>query len=278
MTVAAGDRYIETMRSPFPGMDPYIEEFWNDFHHPFLSYLRDDLNDLLPPHYRASIAARVVMDDFEDDIKLLSREPDISVFDWPARGTDSGAGVAAHSRHYLLQTPKVIQFEPQATTTEYSIEITEPKYSQSVVTAIELLSITNKRPGDGMSQVKKKQAQYRAGQINRVEIDFLRKGSRVFDFPAISIKGDSPKPYYIVIHWGHRPKEAGVHAIDLRDPLPTIGIPLRPGETEIPIALQPLMDRAYHNGRFPIDYRKPPVPPLDGDDAVWAAELLNHPK
>jgi hypothetical protein len=66
--------------------------------------------------------------------------------------------------------------------------------------------------------------------------------------------------------------------IDLRDPPPVIGIPLRAGKPDLPVALQPLMDRVYRNGRFPIDYGKPPEPPLEGEDAVWAAELLGRVK
>lgn len=38
------------MASPFPGMDPYLEDpaFWPDFHHRFLENWCDALADLLP--------------------------------------------------------------------------------------------------------------------------------------------------------------------------------------------------------------------------------------
>jgi hypothetical protein len=217
--------------------------------------------------------ARVVLDDFSDAIKLLSREPDVAVLDWPVTGTSSGTATATHSRQYLFQSPQIVRFEPEPVT-EYFLEITEPRFGGDVVTAIEVLSPTNKRPGDGMSQFKKNQAQYRAGRVNRVEIDLLRGGSRLFDFPVVSLDRKQLKPYYTAVYWGDRPNETGIHAIDLRDPLPVIGIPLRPGEPEVRVALQPLLDRAYRNGRFPINYRLPPDPPLAGDDAAWAEKLI----
>ena len=38
------------MPSPFPGMDPYLEDpaYWSDFHAAFLTYWRDAIADLQP--------------------------------------------------------------------------------------------------------------------------------------------------------------------------------------------------------------------------------------
>ncbi|MFQ6042589.1 MAG: DUF4058 family protein, partial [Candidatus Poribacteria bacterium] len=43
------------MPSPFPGMDPYLENpvWWPDFHHSFITYARDALQPGLRPRYRA---------------------------------------------------------------------------------------------------------------------------------------------------------------------------------------------------------------------------------
>jgi hypothetical protein len=41
--------------------------------------------------------------------------------------------------------------------------------------------------------------------------------------------------------------------------------------------LQAVVDLAYENGDYTdIDYRVPPVPPLKGEDAAWADELLRE--
>ena len=33
-------------KSPFPGMDPYLEQFWRDVHHALITYSRDQLQRL----------------------------------------------------------------------------------------------------------------------------------------------------------------------------------------------------------------------------------------
>lgn len=38
---------IET-KSPFPGMDPYLEPHWQDLHGALVPYLRDAVDDALP--------------------------------------------------------------------------------------------------------------------------------------------------------------------------------------------------------------------------------------
>ena len=45
------------MPSPFPGMDPYLENpvWWPDFHHSFITYARDALQPGLRPRYRARV-------------------------------------------------------------------------------------------------------------------------------------------------------------------------------------------------------------------------------
>ncbi len=49
------------MRSPFPGMDPYLESpaLWSDFHASFITYWRDALIDCLPDNYEARISWKV---------------------------------------------------------------------------------------------------------------------------------------------------------------------------------------------------------------------------
>jgi hypothetical protein len=42
------------------------------------------------------------------------------------------------------------------------------------------------------------------------------------------------------------------------------------------LELQPLLDRAYDNGRYArrIDYHRDLEPPLDAQDAAWADQML----
>ena len=69
---------------------------------------------------------------------------------------------------------------------------------------------------------------------------------------------------------------AYLYPISIREPLPGISIPLRPGDKELKLALQPLLDEAYEGGRYgrTLDYRQAPNPPLEGDDRAWAETLI----
>ena len=55
------------MLSPFPGMDPYLEDpgSWPDLHHRLISAASDQLNAQLRPRYLARIEERVYVDDGE---------------------------------------------------------------------------------------------------------------------------------------------------------------------------------------------------------------------
>ena len=161
----------------------------------------------------------------------------------------------------------------------YTVDILDRRWGEKVVTAIEVLSPPNKRPGDGLTQFRRKQAYNRTARVNRVDIDLLRRGTRTFEFPEQLLSTGHRRPYYVTIHRGAKVHEAEVYAIDLRDPLPVIGIPLRSGEPDADVDLQPLFDRTYSGGRFPINYDRPCDPPLDGDDLTWATGVLaNRPR
>jgi hypothetical protein len=61
----------------------------------------------------------------------------------------------------------------------------------------------------------------------------------------------------------------------LRLPLPRVPIPLRQEEAAIRLELQSLIERVYvAGGHDDVDYSIPPVPPLDVQDALWAAEQV----
>ena len=258
------------MDSPFPGMDPYIERFWNDVHGTLITYIRDALNELLPARFRATLQARVVI--AVGDV----RYPDVAVTQRATREDDDrggGTATAAVPRAGLAAEPVLIRYraEPRK---EYSVEVRDTKTGETVVTAIEVLSPDNKRPGNGMDQFRAKQVEYDEGGVNRVEIDLLRRGLRLFDFDEEQLEPRLRKPYYVTVYRADRPGECKVYAIDLRSSLPAVGVPLRAGDADIALDLQPLMGRVYRNGRFPVDYGQPCDPPLEGADAEWAAQLL----
>ena len=43
------------MNSPFPGMDPFLESHWRDVHTSMMTYIRDQIQDQLPPDLVAPV-------------------------------------------------------------------------------------------------------------------------------------------------------------------------------------------------------------------------------
>lgn len=254
------------MKSPFPGMDPYLERFWNDVHGKLITYVADDLNAALPPRFRATMQERVVIADQEQPLSG-ARYPDVAVLEAPRFASGE---TAVHSKPLLIRSPELMTYAGEPIT-EYSVEIIDTKFGEKVVTAIEVLSPENKRPGDGMSQFQRKQSEYR---VNRVEIDLLREGQRLFDFPRRLLAPEQQTPYYVAIYRGDKDHQCELYAIGLREPLPVIGVPLRANDPDVPLDLQALIEHVYRTGRFPIDYDEPCDPPLEGESAEWAKALL----
>ena len=65
------------MKSPFPGMDPYIERRWRNFHTSIVVYARDRLNESLPSDLAAYSEDRVYVE--ADGARVRTIYPDVLV-------------------------------------------------------------------------------------------------------------------------------------------------------------------------------------------------------
>jgi len=253
-------------------MDPYLESRWPGVHVTLITLIIEALQPKLPRDLRARGEERILLENSEDVNDSPTYRGDIAVVDLgrsPARATPSETAAAATIE------PVRIQYLPESEIDRF-IQIIDVADGYRVITAIEILSPTNKRPGRLNKDYRRKLADYERGQVNVVEIDFLRTPTR--DYLPVTL-ADIPltrrAPYLICVKESRRPSEWLAYPISLRTPLPEIPIPLRPQDAPVPLALQPLIERAYViGGHDDIDYAKPPKPPLEGDDAAWAESLL----
>src|ERR1044072_2438777 len=110
------------MKSPFPGMDPYLEEDWWNIHHRFLTYACDDLQPLMPGMLRARLEERVFVEPDEGPGRGIY--PDLRVVEHPSRskGTESASGSAGAESGVALAESIVIQGQSEPATEGY-IEI-----------------------------------------------------------------------------------------------------------------------------------------------------------
>ena len=50
------------VKSPLPGMDPWLEQHWGDIHQSLVTYVRDALQPNLPGGLRARMQERVLVE------------------------------------------------------------------------------------------------------------------------------------------------------------------------------------------------------------------------
>jgi hypothetical protein len=249
-------------------MDPYLEQYWRDIHHRLLTYASDQLQPVLPGDLRARLEERVWVEPISGDDRAIY--PDIRVIERGRRPDGAQSERAAVG----FADPLVLRLEDEPAS-EGFIEVIDIGSGKRVVTVIELLSLSNKWPGDGQNQYTQKQRELRDAGVSLVEIDLLRAGKRVLAVPPRRIPDSHRTAYQVCVHRGWRPKEYEVYRAPLREPLPTIKVPLRETDADAPLDLQKLVELAYTNGGYDdIDYKVEPQPPLDPDDAAWADELL----
>src|SRR5262245_23261168 len=138
------------MNSPFPGMDPYLEAHWRDVHARLILYACDQLEPQLPGDLIARVEERVVVEPEEGDDRAIY--PDVRVVEHP--GEDESATTV--ETEVAVAEPIVVRYEAEPAT-ETFLKIIEPGAGDRLVTVLEILSLSNKLPGEGQQQYRQKQ-------------------------------------------------------------------------------------------------------------------------
>jgi hypothetical protein len=256
------------MKSPFPGMDPYLQQHWGDVHTSLVTYARDQLQAGLPAGLIARAQERVYLE--REDEPDRSFYPDVLVVERPKR---KGAAVSSRG-DIALAEPVIINLRSEPITERY-IEILDARTGKRVITVIEFVSPTNKIPGHGYDLYRQKQAEAEQAGVSLVEIDLILGGKRVLSVPLSRIKFRYRTRYQAIVRRGWKWQEAEVYPLPLHERLSTIPVPLRQRDRDAPLNLQALIDKAYQIGCYDdIDYQEDADPPLEGHDAEWADALL----
>jgi hypothetical protein len=135
-----------------------------------------------------------------------------------------------------------------------------------------VLSPTNKIRGSrGRASFMAKRHEIMNSEVHWIEIDLLRGG-----VPSVTAPPLRPCDYRVLVSRADQRTRTRFWPISVRHPLPVIGIPLRGKDPEVPLDLGAVFRTVYDRAGYDItvDYRKDPQPPLQGDDAKWAREVL----
>jgi len=264
------------MRSPFPGMDPYIEAcgLWGDFHSHLIEKIGEKLADVAPEHYLVRTGERsyVVLVESESK-KSYPFLPDFSMSASRGRKKAPKKGNTALAEPAGEAEPVTMRAFIQEEHREAFIEIYEASPGQRLVTSIEVLSPSNKRPGtEGWELYQRKRQSLLLGNVNLMEIDLLRGGQRM---PMLDPWPDSP---YTLLVARARAQLCRVWRAHYRRPLPIVSVPLAKPDSDIPLDLQPMIDEIYRRFRYlrSIDYSKPSTAPLDAAENGWLKQQLGE--
>lgn len=256
-------------KSPFPGMDPYLEgEMWSEFHDTLIHQIRAQLMPQLQPKYVALLKKYYTIDEWSLGVGGISAKrgiyPDVQV----ARVKEA----VAQYEIITTSTVELISPIPRATAV-LRLDIRDVA-NRRLVTAVEILSPVNKR-GQGFRKYLKKRTALLKTATHLLEIDLLRAGERI---PLTG--GELPAaPYYVFLSRFTRRPYTEVWSIDLRDRLPTVPVPLLPPDPDVPLSLQAAVDACFELVGYQnlLDYTQPPPPPPFGEeDLAWVESVLGE--
>ena len=258
-------RLATVMKNPFPGMNPFLEEHWQDMHMRLTMYSADHLQPRLPGDLVARAEEQVIIG---SEGRPTALRPDVKIVE-PYSLHEPSPSLPSAGGDIAFAEPLVVMLEPDV---HRWIEIVDS--AGKLITVIELLSPKNKSE-DGQVAYRRRQRTYIAGGVSLVEIDLLRKGERVLSLPPDAIPDWARTPYFVCVYRASEPGQREIYPIALRDRLPALRVPLRASDHDIALELQPLVDQAFERGRYwKLDYHSNLQPPLSSQDAAWVDEVL----
>jgi hypothetical protein len=259
-------------------MDPYIEAsgLWEDFHSHLVEKIGEHLADAAPAHYvvRSGERSYIVLVESEGkaDKAFL---PDV-VVSTPRRKKSPRKGGQAVAEPAEEEGALTLRAFIEEEHRESFVEIYETRPEMRLVTCIEVLSPSNKRPGtNGWDLYQRKRQSLLLGDTNLVEFDLLRGGQRM---PMLDPWPDSP--YVVMVARAKKAQLCRVWPAHFRQPLPAVPVPLAKPDPALSLALQPIVEKIYQRHRYElnIDYGKPLTPALPDADRAWLAQRLQGPK
>jgi hypothetical protein len=262
------------MKSPFPGMDPYIEAggLWEDFHPALIGEIRSTLAQAAPERYVVRFGERSY-------VALVTAEgkrthpflPDVRI-SAPSAAPSSGPAATALAEPATESEPVLMRPYIQEEYRQTFVEILETRPNLRLITCIAVLSPSNKRRrSKGRKLYLRKRQGLLAGSVHLVEIDLLRRGERM---PMEDTWPSSP--YTLLVSRAGTFPSCRVWRAHFRNPLQAVPVPLAHPDPDITLNIQPMIDKIYAESRYSrsIDYTTPLDPPLATEDAAWLDEQL----
>ena len=252
------------MPSPFPGMNPYLEQddAWQSFHQHFCAVCLEMLVPQVRPEYFVKLEEHIYIHELPAEERRMVGRADVSIGVAKSLPETSAAAVVMAAPAYS-RIPAAIDIERDS-----YLEVRDRR-TRELITIIELLSPTNKKSGSDREQYLGKRRQIFSSPVHLVEIDLLRGGIQMplEEFPGCD--------YYALVSRTEERPRVGVWPIGIRNTLPKIPIPLRSPDAHAQLDLKAILDRVYDTAGYEdYIYGGLPQPALSDDDAQWAEQFV----
>lgn len=235
------------MPSPFPGMDPYLEDdLWSSVCFALACQITRQLVPLVRPRYVV-----LTEEHWVPSVDILAtffkRQP---------------VAVSASAKNGSMGQPRLLD------DVRYLCAEVRTQATRQMVTSIELLTPLTK---DGLGRqlyVDRRRQNLRNGR-NVVEIDLFQEGLR--SGPSHSLADER---YCVAVHRA----SGGVQALSVPLPksLPKVSVPLLNGEEDVQLDLQAAFTEGYDMGGYDymLDYSCAPEVRLSPQEREWTQALL----
>jgi hypothetical protein len=246
-------------------MDPYLEQpgVWHMFHERLIVHAADILTAALEPRYEVIFDDNIYLHELSAEERgFFGGRPDLGMVRGSAAKANSLVTASFGAPAYGYAVAAVDELS------ESFIEIRD-RDGSDLVTAIEVLSPSNKYAGTDRDQYMVKRLRYFKSNSHFIEIDLLRGG------PRMPLEGMPPCDYCVLVRRADEHPRVGIWPVMLRDRLPNIPIPLRAPDSDSSLDLQTLLERVYDAGRYGNKiYKGHPDPALKTEDRAWAESIL----
>ena len=184
----------------------------------------------------------------------------------------------SHASTELVARPVIVKVAHDEFREPFVEIYTRGDEGKRLVTSIEVLSLSNKTPGEqGRELYLRKQKEILASKAHLVEIDLLCAGEHVTAVPLASATEECGSfDYHVSVRCFDVDDVFLVYPIHLEERLPPIEVPLLPGDPPVILDLQAVFDRCYDAGPYSREIRygeDTVLPILPPDQARWATEL-----
>jgi hypothetical protein len=241
---------------------------WKVFHSAHINDLARAIDAKLPPGYEVALEKSLQIVEYHPDTGVRVRrrpEPDVTIYevDPSARSAISSFGSAAVPT-LILPAIETVEHDEELYLTSvliYGANESERK----AVTRIELLSPTNKPPGDGYLQYREKRNATLEAGTPLIEIDYLHETpSPIKGIPSYPDREAKSYPYYFAITDTRVSLEEGetrVFAFAVDEAIRILDIPLA-GDEILTLDLNPVYNQTFESLSYfsnRVDYEQQPV-------------------